>query len=294
MPELPEVDIVKQGLAPFLTNARIERVMLNRAGLRFPFHQDFARRLTGHTITHVGRRAKYLLFTLSSGQTLLCHLGMTGNFRFARPANVSNTPKSGHAGFQKHDHVVIELGKSDAPTPWLVYSDPRRFGFMELVADPKTNRFLAPLGPEPLGNSFSALYLGEQLQKRKAPIKSMLLDQAVVAGLGNIYVCEALHRAGIDPHTRACDLAGPVGVKSQVLESLVTHIRGVLEAALIAGGSTLKDYRNVEGASGYFQHQFAVYGREGENCLNGGCGGTIKRVVQSGRSSFFCPECQKM
>ncbi len=290
MPELPEVDIVKQGLAPFLTGALIKRVILNRNGVRFPFAADFAQRLSGQTITHVGRRAKYLRFMLSSGEVLLSHLGMTGNFRFAEP-----DPQTVeiNAGFQKHDHVIFELSSTDAPAPFLVYSDPRRFGFMELVEDVETNKFLAGLGPEPLGNSFTATGLAEGLSRRKAPIKAALLDQRIVAGLGNIYVCEALHRAAIDPRTRSCDLLPEPGTPGPVLENLVIQIRLVLNEALEAGGSTLQDYRNVDGGSGYFQHRFVVYARKGEPCLKEGCNGIISRIVQSGRSSFFCPVCQK-
>ncbi len=289
MPELPEVDIVKQGLAPFLTGALIKRVILNRNGLRFPFAANFAQRLSGQKVTHVGRRAKYLLFTLSSGDVLLSHLGMTGNFRFAQP-----DPQTAeiNAGFQKHDHVVFELSGTDAPAPFLVYSDPRRFGFMELVEDIETCKFLVGLGPEPLGNALTAASLAEQLHRRKAPIKAALLDQHTIAGLGNIYVCEALHRAAIDPRTRSCDLLLEPGTPGPALESLVIQIRRVLNEALEAGGSTLQDYRNVDGNSGYFQHRFFVYDREGEPCLSDGCKGTITRIVQSGRSSFFCPQCQ--
>jgi formamidopyrimidine-DNA glycosylase len=289
MPELPEVEIIRQGLAPLVTNARIERVVLNRANLRFPFPPQFGERLQGQRIIQVGRRAKYLLFRLSSGQTLLAHLGMTGNFRFFRP---DPDPRAINFGFEKHDHVIFELCATQAPEPFLVYSDPRRFGFMDLIGEESDCAFLRRLGPEPLGNELSAIGLNESFKRRKAPVKSVLLDQSVVAGLGNIYVCEALHRAGIDPITPASDLAGDGSAPSAVMDVLVREIRAVLTDALRAGGSTLQDYRNVEGQGGYFQHSFAVYDREGEACTRDGCAGHISRIVQSGRSSFYCPDCQ--
>ncbi len=291
MPELPEVEIIRQGLAPLVTNARIERVVLNRANLRFPFPPQFGQRLQGQHIIQVGRRAKYLLFSLSGGQVLLTHLGMTGNFRFTRPDPTSSDVNH---GFDKHDHVIFRLSGTSAPSPLLVYSDPRRFGFMDLVTDLNDCRFLNRLGPEPLGNQLTAIGLHGSLKSRKAPVKSLLLDQSVVAGLGNIYVCEALHRAGIDPRTPASDLAGDDSAPSALMDRLVREIRAVLTDALRAGGSTLQDYRNIEGKGGYFQHSFAVYDREGEACTREGCAGHISRIVQSGRSSFYCPDCQSL
>lgn len=288
MPELPEVETVRRGLAPFLADARIDSVILNRENLRFPFPEHFAARLTGEKISHVGRRAKYLLFALSGGETLLAHLGMTGNFRFANP---NPETLADHAGFEKHDHVIIGLSGADIPSPFLVYSDPRRFGFMDLVKEQSTCKYLKGLGPEPLGNELTAQTLAELIGRRKAPVKSLLLDQRVIAGLGNIYVCEALHRAGINPETLGRELAKDENA-SPLLEDLVRDIRAVLHEALISGGSTLQDYRNVDGQTGYFQHRFAVYDREGEPCLKGSCDGTIARIVQSGRSSFYCPTCQ--
>lgn len=289
MPELPEVEIVRRGLVPFLTNARIERVLLNRQNLRFPFPPGFGAAISGQRIELVERRAKYLMFHLSSGQSLLAHLGMTGNFRFSRP---DPTALDVNHGFEKHDHVIFELSATSAPSPFLVYSDPRRFGFMDLVTDMEDCAFLNRLGPEPLGNQLTATGLQESFRRRKASVKSVLLDQSVVAGLGNIYVCEALHRARIDPRVRACDLAPGPGEPAPVLEVLVREIRAVLEEALGAGGSTLQDYRNVDGRSGHFQHSFAVYGRGGEACTRNRCAGKIRRIVQSGRSSFYCPDCQ--
>lgn len=290
MPELPEVEIIRAGLEPFLLNARIKRLILNRQNLRFDFPDQFAKRVAGTTIINVSRRAKYLLLELSSGQTLLSHLGMTGNYRFFQP----ETPDK----FEKHDHVVFELrsnstGQNKLPAPFLVYSDPRRFGFMDLFDDPNACAFLKDLGPEPLGNQLTSNFLASRFAKRRGPIKTVLLDQRVLAGLGNIYVCEALFRAKIHPVTPTNALAGlGAGKFDPRLEDLTRNIRTVLEEALQAGGSTLKDYKTVEGQSGYFQHRFDVYDREGESCHNSNCEGIIQRIVQAGRSSFFCPVCQ--
>ena len=285
MPELPEVETIRRGLAPFLVNARIKKLTLRRKNLRFDFPDDFEKQVSGTDIINVTRRAKYLLFELSSGKTLLSHLGMTGNYRFFDP--------DGAGGFKKHDHVVFELVSSTAPSPFLLYSDPRRFGFMDLFGDAGECRFLKHLGPEPLGNQLNALMLADGFAGRRGPVKNVLLDQKVLAGLGNIYVCEALFRAGIHPATPAVSLAKNKRQKMDVrLEPLAMHIRHVLEEALEAGGSTLKDYRSVDGQSGYFQHGFDVYGREGESCRGANCNGTVERLVQAGRSSFFCPSCQ--
>lgn len=281
MPELPEVETVRRGLEPFLTGAGINKVTLNRPDLRFAFPPDFADRLTGQRIVHVGRRAKYLLFGLSSGETLLSHLGMTGNYRFGL-ANAA----------EKHDHVLVEVNGTETPGPMLIYSDPRRFGFMDLFADPLANKYLAGLGPEPLGNDLNEDHLALAFAGRRAPVKSLLLDQRIVAGLGNIYVSEALHMAGIHPETPGVLLVRANGKPVPQLEALTRAIRQVLEAAILSGGSTLQDYRNIDGSSGYFQHSFAVYDHEGEACRRAGCTGTIARIVQSGRSSFFCPVCQ--
>lgn len=276
MPELPEVETVRRGLEPLIAGAVIERLTLNRPDLRFPFPVDFAARLAGQRVLRVQRRAKYLLLELGSGDTLLSHLGMTGNFRF------------GGGATEKHDHVIFQLAGGTGPTPYLIYSDPRRFGFMDLFSDASGSRWLAHLGPEPLGNAFDAVYLGGAINTRSAPIKALLLDQSVVAGLGNIYVSEALHMAGIHPALPGQVLSKDAGA----VERLVGAVRAVLEDAIASGGSTLQDYRTVDGSTGYFQHRFAVYDHEGEACRREGCTGTITRVVQSGRSSFFCPVCQ--
>ncbi|VAW22442.1 Formamidopyrimidine-DNA glycosylase [hydrothermal vent metagenome] len=289
MPELPEVDIIRQGLAPFVVGARIERVILNRPDLRNVFPPSFATRLEGAEVINISRRAKYLLFTLSNNETLLSHLGMSGNFRFGRPDRQTINIKH---GFEKHDHVILELSGTHSPTPFLIYSDPRRFGFMDLSTDPQNCKYLKKLGPEPFGNEFNAVALAKNLAGRRGAIKAALLDQGVVAGLGNIYVCEALYRAGIDPRVRAMDLVTGSRERILQLEALVGHIKDVLGEAIASGGSTLKDYKKVDGSTGYFQHGFKVYGREGETCLAKGCSGTIKRISQSARSSFYCPVCQ--
>ncbi len=285
MPELPEVETIKRGLSPFLINARIKKLILRRKNLRFDFPEDFAEQVSGTKIVNVTRRAKYLLLELSSGKTLLSHLGMTGNYRFFNPEQPDE--------FEKHDHVVFELTSTNAPAPFLVYSDPRRFGFMDLFENGDDCKFLKHLGPEPLGNQLNASVLADGFAGRRGPVKTVLLDQKVLAGLGNIYVCEALFRAKIHPASSATSLVNAKQQKNDTrLEPLAIHIRQVLEEALDAGGSTLKDYKSVEGETGYFQHSFDVYGREDENCRTPDCAGTIERMVQAGRSSFFCPHCQ--
>ncbi len=286
MPELPEVETIRRGLAPYLSNVRIRDLVLRRNDLRFDFPPDFRDSVIGAHIINVTRRAKYLLFELSNGKTLLSHLGMTGNYRFFAPSRP--------AGFEKHDHVVFELASSDAPAPFLVYSDPRRFGFMDVFEDAAECRFLKNLGPEPLGNRLSAQLLADAFARRKAPVKNVLLDQRVLAGLGNIYVCEALFRSAIHPATSAALLGSGTGEEmDERLHFLALHIRQVLEEALEAGGSTLRDYRSIDGDGGYFQHSFDVYGRQGGDCKRPGCNGLIERIVQAGRSTFFCPRCQK-
>lgn len=285
MPELPEVETVVQGLKPLVEGCKILRVHLNRPNLRFNFEPEFATHLEGLTIQNVTRRAKYLLFATSDPAiTLLAHLGMTGNFRFAEPNQDGD--------FAKHDHVVFELEASRGPSPYLVYSDPRRFGFMHLTRDVETDKFLAHLGPEPLGNQFSAGAVALRAEKRAQPIKSFLLDQSNIAGLGNIYVCEALWRAKIAPDMPASKLVTARRQPTKKLEDLCGHIKDVLSEAIQSGGSTLQDYRNVEGTTGYFQHRFAAYDREKEPCLRPKCSGKIGRIVQAGRSTFYCQKCQ--
>lgn len=276
MPELPEVETIRRGLAPVLSGRRITGVELRREGLRRPFPPHMAARLTGAGILGLERRAKYLLAPLSSGETLLVHLGMTGRFSVVqRGANAVPGP---------HDHVILTL---DGGTR-VFFNDARRFGVMDLVpeAQPGAHPLLAGLGPEPLGPDFDGVLLAARLAGRRMPIKAALLDQRIVAGLGNIYVCEALFRARLHPTTPAC------AIDTAACARLARAIRAVLKAAIAAGGSTLRDYRQAGGESGYFQHEFRVYGHEGAPCPTRGCGGEIARIVQSGRSSFFCPRCQ--
>ena len=293
MPELPEVETVRRGLAPYLEGARIDKVVLNRKDLRFPFPRDFAKALEGQTVTAVGRRAKYLLFRLSGGKTWLGHLGMTGAFRFAEGKFKDPSRYYEPAEDQKHDHVIMHLTHPKRGKLTLIYSDARRFGFMDLFAREEDSSYLAGLGPEPLGNQFNAAEMATRFKSKAAPIKAALLDQRVVAGLGHIYVSEALWRAHIRPTVPAKRLVLTSGKPSARLELLAQGVRAVLEDAIAAGGSTLRDFRAADGASGYFQHRFDVYDREGEACHTPRCPGVIRRIVQSGRSTFYCPVCQK-
>ncbi|MFK4812240.1 bifunctional DNA-formamidopyrimidine glycosylase/DNA-(apurinic or apyrimidinic site) lyase [Devosia sp. ZW T5_3] len=293
MPELPEVETVRRGLEPWIEGATIDKVTLNRPDLRFPFPKDLQSALEGQKIVSVGRRAKYLLIGLSNGKTVLSHLGMTGSYRFAehgidkppRYHEVEPTPK--------HDHMVWDISHPKHGKSHLIYADPRRFGFVDLYDHVEDSPYLKGLGPEPLGNDFNADEMAEKFTGKKTPIKAALLDQRVVAGLGNIYVAEALHRAHILPTVLAGTLVTAKGKPKLVLDDLAHAVRQVLIEAIEVGGSTLRDFRNAEGGSGYFQHRFAVYDREGEPCPTPLCTGTIQRIVQSGRSTFFCPVCQK-
>lgn len=297
MPELPEVETVRRGLAPVLEGARIIRVEQRRADLRRPFPERFVQRLQGATATAIGRRAKYLTVELSTGEVLLAHLGMSGSFRIRSSAEI-DTPGNFHHGRDKssaHDHVVLHLEGPhlSAPTS-ITYNDPRRFGFMDLVprehlADHPS---LASLGIEPLGNELSAELLARLFSGKNTPLKSALLDQSLIAGLGNIYVCEALWRAGLDPRAPAGSSVTDGCAPSAGLSALADAIRSVLEEAVAAGGSSLRDHRRTNGDLGYFQHSFAVYDREGEPCARPTCTGVVERVTQSGRSTFFCQSCQ--
>ncbi|UYN99003.1 MAG: bifunctional DNA-formamidopyrimidine glycosylase/DNA-(apurinic or apyrimidinic site) lyase [Devosia sp.] len=292
MPELPEVETVRRGLAPWLEGATIESVRLNRQDLRFPFPKGLVAALEGQVVTHVGRRAKYLLMSVSDGHTILSHLGMTGSWRFAEHP-IDKPPRYYEPGTDaKHDHMVWTLLHPQHGRSHLIYADPRRFGFIDLYDHAQQSPFLVGLGPEPLGNDFSAQGMAVAFRGKKAPIKAALLDQRVVAGLGNIYVAEALHRAHILPTVEARSLVRADGGPKKALDALAAAVREVLIAAIEVGGSTIRDFRSVEGA-GYFQHNFAVYDREGDPCPTPGCKGVVKRIVQSGRSTFFCPVCQK-
>ena len=283
LPELPEVETVRCGLLPVMEGTKVIRMDVNRPDLRWPFPDRMAERLTGSTVTALRRRSKYILADLSSGETLIIHLGMSGRIL------ISGDPLGQfhhtHPAPEKHDHVVFHLENGGRVT----FNDPRRFGAMDLIETSKveTHKLLASLGPEPLGNSFNEAYLFETLKTRRTPIKSALLDQKVVAGLGNIYVCEVLFRAGISPLRKADKIA------RKRIEPLVPIVRDVLTEAIAAGGSSLKDYRQADGELGYFQHTFRVYDREGETCQTSDCKGIISRATQSGRSSFYCPICQR-
>ena len=274
MPELPEVETVRRGLEPVITGQRITRADIRREGLRWPFPENMAARLEGQRVDRLRRRAKYILVDLDGGETLIIHLGMSGRMLIS----------DGDAPI-KHDHVVLDMENGARIT----FNDPRRFGMMDLCATDQldAHRMFVGMGPEPLGNAFNAQYLKDRLKGRKMPIKSALLDQKIVVGLGNIYVCEALWRAKIPPTCKAGDIS------AKKMAELVPTIRDVLAEAIESGGSSLKDYRQADGELGYFQHSFAVYGREGEPCKTEGCGQEIARIVQSGRSTFYCPKCQK-
>ena len=281
MPELPEVETVRRGLAPVMEGRTIVSLTQNRADLRFPFPERFAERVSGHKVVRLGRRAKFLTAELSSGEVLVMHLGMTGRFTVSGQRTGSYKYDTGTD--PAHDHVVIVLDSHDIVT----YNDPRRFGFMELWPAEQFQAYprLTSMGPEPLSNHFSAAYLDTALKGKKAPIKAALLDQSVIAGLGNIYVCEALWRAKISPKRLSQSIPG------QRAARLAPAINDVIAEAIEAGGSSISDFASASGELGYFQHRFAVYDREGEDCR--ACGTTIKRLVQSGRSTFYCPSCQR-
>ncbi|MEO1532044.1 MAG: bifunctional DNA-formamidopyrimidine glycosylase/DNA-(apurinic or apyrimidinic site) lyase [Pseudomonadota bacterium] len=291
MPELPEVETVRRGLVPVLEGARLARVVQRRADLRWPLPERFAARLEGRRVLGLGRRAKTMLADLDDGVTWLIHLGMTGRVLVSAP-EAAEAPLEMVGGFVHrtpepgpHDHIEIETDSGAR----LVYNDVRRFGAMDLwpSAEIAAHPWLVKLGPEPLGNAFGGAVLVERLAGKATPVKAALLDQRVVAGLGNIYVCEALHRSGIHPRR----IAGSIGAPR--VHRLAEEVRATLEEAIAAGGSTLRDYRHADGELGYFQHSFRAYGREGEPCRREGCSGKILRIVQSGRSSFYCSRCQR-
>lgn len=292
MPELPEVETVRRGLAPVLEGAVIARAELRRPDLRFRFPERFAERLAGRRVRALRRRAKYLLAELDDGAVLLMHLGMSGSFRVeAGPPVAADALYYAPGKDGAHDHVLLHLTSGER----IVYNDPRRFGFMLLIApgDLDTHPLLAELGLEPTGNALAAEALAPCFAGRSAPLKATLLDQRIIAGLGNIYVCEALWRAGLSPRRRAGSLVRAGGRASARLVRLVEAVRAVIADALEAGGSSLRDYVQADGSLGRFQHRFAVYDREGQACPKPGCRGAIRRIVQSGRSTFFCPVCQR-
>lgn len=297
MPELPEVETVRRGLSPVMEGALIVKADQRRADLRFPFPERFAGRLEGRRITTLGRRAKYLLAGLDSGETLIGHLGMSGSFRIEPDGEKALQPGIFHHPRSKdgaHDHLVLTL-EGPAGRARVIYNDPRRFGFMLLhaTADLDSHPSFLGLGPEPTGNALSSTYLASVLEGRLQPLKTPLLDQRIIAGLGNIYVCEALFRAGLSPLKPAGRLVTKGGEPRKALDTLTGAIRMVIAEAIEAGGSSLRDHIRADGSLGYFQHSFSVYGREGEACRRAGCGGTVRRIVQGGRSTFFCPRCQR-
>ena len=291
MPELPEVETVRLGLAPAMEGVRIQKVEVRQRRLRWPLPKDFEKRLEGQKVEGLGRRAKYLLADLSSGDVLLMHLGMSGSFRLRKNGQqVLGDPRYFEiAKDEKHDHVVFHMSNGATIT----FNDPRRFGSMKLVPRAKLEQepLLRGLGPEPLGNEFDAAMLAKACAAKKTSLKAALSDQRVVAGLGNIYVCEALFRARLSPKRQASTIADRNGKPNERARALVDAIKAVLHAAIKAGGSSLRVVRRADGSLGYFQHNFQVYDREGEPCP--GCKGKIKRIVQTGRSTFYCPSCQK-
>jgi formamidopyrimidine-DNA glycosylase len=293
MPELPEVETVRRGLQPVMEGAKIVKVEARRKDLRFPFQKDFVARLTGQTVAGLGRRAKYLMADLGSGDVLLMHLGMSGSFRVIKDDDKGVPGKFHHPRSEDraHDHVVFHMSSGVS----VIFNDPRRFGYMKIIARKALDNepLLKGLGPEPLGNEFDAAMLARSCANKKTSLKAALLDQRVVAGLGNIYVCEALYRAHLSPRRLAATLATKTGEPTDHAKWLVAAIHAVLNQAIKAGGSSLRDHRQTTGELGYFQHSFQVYDREGEKCQTTGCGGIVRRFTQNGRSTFWCPKCQK-
>jgi formamidopyrimidine-DNA glycosylase len=287
MPELPEVETVRRGLAPVMVGARLDAVEARRPDLRFPLPEGFAARLTGRTVTSLDRRAKYLLADLDDGMVLVMHLGMSGSFRIEDEApGRFHHPRSRLAA---HDHVVFRLNGAT-----ITYNDPRRFGFMLLVprAELADHPFFRHLGLEPLGNALSGAAIAAAFRGKSASLKAALLDQRLIAGLGNIYVCEALYRARLSPERAAGTLATKAGKPTARAKLLAETIRHVLTEAVAAGGSSLRDHAQTSGELGYFQHTFRVYDREGAPCPTPGCRGIVRRITQTGRSTFYCPVCQ--
>jgi formamidopyrimidine-DNA glycosylase len=293
MPELPEVETVRKGLEPILVGNAFARVEQRRKDLRFPLPKHFAERLKGRTVEALDRRAKYLLARLDDGEVLVMHLGMTGRFSIDHANGEAETPGRfvhSQAGPPKHEHIVFHLG--DGAT--IRYSDARRFGLMDIVSADGLSGYalFKGLGVEPLSSSFTPQWLATKLKGKATSIKAALIDQRLIAGLGNIYACEALFRARISPKRLAGTLATKTGKATQKTKALVDSVKAVLEDAIKSGGSSLRDYKRADGSLGEFQHRFKVYGREGKPCARKGCGGTVRRIVQGGRSTFYCPTCQ--
>ena len=300
MPELPEVETVKNGLVKAWVGKTIERIILRRENLRYPFPENFSKQLEGHTITGIRRRAKYLLIDTDGDLVFLSHLGMSGKYTLFNSKSVSkydltNSEKKSifgeKTGFDgKHDHMEIRFQDGSIS----VYTDPRRFGIVKLFhrSEEQVQSLLEVLGPEPF-DDWNAQIAADRCRNKRSPIKTTLLDQRFVVGVGNIYACEALHKSGISPTKQAYKLVTKSGKPTKALQKLVDEVKSVLTKAIAAGGSTLNDFADVEGNLGYFSHQFSVYGREDEPCLKESCGGIIDRIVQSNRSTFLCPRCQK-
>ena len=283
MPELPEVETVKRGLEEFIINESIKEVYLSKFNLRFPWPKDFVSKIVGKKIISIKRRAKYIIIGLSDNYSIIAHLGMSGSYKVLKKGEVQDYI------ILKHDHLIIDLDNFK-----IVYNDPRRFGYIDLTnQDPETHKFLSSLGPEPLSNYFNADNLAETLLNKNKPIKNTLLDQNIFSGLGNIYVCEALFRSKINPKKNCSKLVTSKGKPRKNLILLVKKINEVIKEAIEAGGSSLRDFSNTSGKMGYFQSSFNVYNRENEKCLLDSCDGVVKRIIQSGRSTFFCSRCQK-
>ncbi|MBO0346391.1 bifunctional DNA-formamidopyrimidine glycosylase/DNA-(apurinic or apyrimidinic site) lyase [Roseibium sp. CAU 1637] len=298
MPELPEVETVRRGLLSSFEGATITEVEQRRPNLRFPFPDDFIAGLADRKIISLSRRAKYLLADLDSGAVLIMHLGMSGSFRIEAGSTDPLMPGAfalDRSKDDKHDHVVFHLKTASGAPTRVIYNDPRRFGFMLLAARAEldSHPLFAAIGLEPLGNALDGATISRLFAGKAAPLKAALLDQKLIAGLGNIYVCEALWRSGLSPKRQAGSISGKSGRTTQRTENLARHIRETLEEAIEAGGSSLRDHRQADGTLGYFQHRFKVYDREGEPCQKTECNGIITRIVQSGRSTFYCPTCQR-
>jgi formamidopyrimidine-DNA glycosylase len=297
MPELPEVETVRRGLQPVLEGARIVNVEVRRPDLRFPLPPDFVGRISGKRVEALGRRAKYLTVHLEGGPVLICHLGMSGSFRIEEGRR-STTPGTFHHERSKdtaHDHVVFDVEGKRGKRSTVIFNDPRRFGFMLFAEEGRLDEhpMLADLGVEPTGNALDGPMISDLFRGKAAPLKAALLDQTLIAGLGNIYVSEALWRAGLSPKRAAGTIASKPGRPSPRADRLAESVRNVIADAIAAGGSSLRDYVHADGSLGYFQHSFSVYDREGEPCHRPGCGSTISRIVQSGRSTFYCRTCQR-
>ena len=283
MPELPEVETVKRGLEEFIINENIKKVYLSKFSLRFPWPKDFVSKVVGKKIISIKRRAKYIIIGLSDNYSIIAHLGMSGSYKVLKKSEAQDYT------ILKHDHLIFDLDNFK-----IVYNDPRRFGYIDLTnQEPETHKFLSSLGPEPLSNYFNADNIAKTLFNKSKPIKNSLLDQNIVSGLGNIYVCEALFRSKINPKKNCSKLVTSKGRPRKNLILLVKKINAVIKEAIELGGSSLRDFSNISGKMGYFQSSFNVYNRENEKCLLDCCDGVIKRIIQSGRSTFFCSKCQK-